>query len=363
MNRIVTVKCIYLMVLISFGILACQKEKEFEVAGAPKESPVKVSRVTLQDVQHAITLVGTVEPQRRSIVASEISGLVTSFPLNEGDAVEAGELLARLRTDTIDIRMGEALARRREGIARYRKAKFKLNRTQALLRSGTASQQDFEDDEAEELALREQLLQLKSQISEYQDQLRMSRVLAPFSGLIIKEHTEVGQWIPEGGPVLEMLDLSHVQVEVPLPERYVNDVKRGDPVVASFDAIPSLKTTGTIFSIVSQANPETRTFPVRIDIPNPKGKIKSGMFARITLSAGLPYKAILVPKDAVVLRGGREYVVVVDKSVATQVPVESGQHVDHLLEVTGALTKEMNVVTEGNERLFTGQRVKVLTDR
>ena len=167
--------------------------------------------------------------------------------MNEGDTVQEGELLARLRTDTIDIRIKEALARRGEWVARYRKAKFRLNRTQALLRTGTASRQEFEDDEAEELALRERLAQLVSQIREYQDQLRMSNILAPFSGSIIKEHTEVGQWVDEGGPVVEMVDLSRVQVEIPLPERYVNGVKRGDSVAVSVDALPSMQMTGTIF--------------------------------------------------------------------------------------------------------------------
>ena len=291
-------------------------------------SPVKVAAVTVEEIQRAVTLVGTVEPWKRSLVASEIAGLVAAFPLNEGDAVEAGELLARLRTDTIDIQMKEALARRGEGIARYRRAKFQLNRTQALLRTGTASRQQFEDDEAEELALRERLTQLESKIREYQDQLRRSKILAPFAGLIIKERTEVGQWVVQGGPVVEMVDLSHIQVEVPLPERYVNEVKLGDSVTVHFDALPSITFTGTIFSIVAQANPETRTFPIKIDIPNPEGRIKSGMFSRITLAVGRPYQAMLVPKDAVVLRGGAEFVIVVNEGTVTQ--VRSEEHTSEL---------------------------------
>ena len=255
-------------VLVALFIGGCQQEDAAESPRRTHVSPVRVAAVTVEEIQRSVTLVGTVEPWKRSLVASEIAGLVEEYPLNEGDAVQAGELLARLRTDTIDIQMKEALARRREGIARYRKAKFQLNRTQALLRTGTASRQQFEDDEAEALALRERLTQLESQIREYQDQLRMSKVLAPFAGWIIKEHTEVGQWVEKGGPVVEMVDLSHVQVEVPLPERYVNEVNLGDSVAVSFDAVPSVEFTGTIFSIVAQANPETRTFPIKIDIPN-----------------------------------------------------------------------------------------------
>ncbi len=157
-----------------------------------------------------------------------------------------------------------------------------------------------------------------------------------------------------------MVDLSHVQVEIPLPERYVNEVTRGDSVTVRFDAVPLMEFTGTIFSIVAQANPETRTFPVKIDIPNPEGRMKSGMFSRITLDVGRPYQAMLVLKDAVVLRGGAEFVIVVNEGTVTQVPVESGQHVDHSVEVTGDLSEGMTVVVQGNERLFTGQQVTIL---
>ena len=157
-----------------------------------------------------------------------------------------------------------------------------------------------------------------------------------------------------------MVDLSHVQVDVPLPERYVNKVTLGDAVAVRFDALPSITMTGTIFSIVVQANLETRTFPIKIDIPNPEAHIKSGMFSRITLSVGQPYQAMVVPKDAVVLRGGAEFVIVVNEGTVVQVSVQSGQHVNHSVEVTGDLSEGMDVVVQGNERLFTGQQVTIL---
>ena len=89
--------------------------------------------------------------------------------------------------------------------------------------------------------------------------------------------------------------------------------------------------------------------------------MKAGMFARITLSAGLPYQATLVPKDAVVFRGGAEFVMVVNDGVVTQVPIQSGQHVDHSIAVmSDELSHGMNVVVEGNERLWTNQPVTIL---
>ena len=79
-----------------------------------------------------------------------------------------------------------------------------------------------------------------------------------------------------------------------------------------------------------------------------------------SLAVGRPYRSMVVPKDAVVLRGGAEFVMVVNEGTVTQVLVQSGEHVDHSVEVTGDLSEGMDVVVQGNERLFTGQQVTIL---
>jgi len=348
------------VVLCLIALQACDEQQAAPPPSGPPPTPVRVAPVLQQEVKQTVTLVGTVEPWKRSIVASEVEGLVQAFPAEEGMAVTRGQLLARLRTDTLKIRFDSASALYREAAARYQRAKRDLNRIRVLFRRELVTQKDFDDALAEETALKERLSQLGADIRQVRDSLNKSKILAPFDGWITQEFTEVGQWVEEGGAVIEMVDLSHVQVEVPLPERYVSNVQTRDPVTATFDGLPAFEAQGRVFSLVAQADRNARTFPVKVEIPNPDLAIKSGMVSRVTFQVDRPHQGIVVPKDALVLRGGKQFVFRVNGDTVEQIPVTAVLHVEDLVEIDGPIREGMAVVVEGNERLFPGQPVRVL---
>lgn len=339
---------------------ACDEQQAAPPPSGPPPAPVRVAPVLQQEVKQTVTLVGTVEPWKRSVVASEVEGLVQAFPAEEGMAVTRGQLLASLRTDTLRIRFDSASALYREAAARYQRAKRDLNRIRVLFKRELVTQKDFDDALAEETALKERLSQLGADIRQVRDSLNKSKILAPFDGWITQEFTEVGQWVEEGGAIIEMVDLSHVQVEIPLPERYVSNVQTRDPVTATFDGLPAFEAQGRVFSLVAQADRNARTFPIKVEIPNPDLAIKSGMVSRVTFQVGRPHQGFMVPKDALVLRGGNEFVFQVNGGTVEQIPVTAVLHVEDLVEITGQVREGMTVVVEGNERLFPGQPVRVL---
>ncbi len=349
-----------LLLCLVVTLQACDEQQAAPPPAGPPPAPVRVAPVLQQEIKQTVTLVGTVEPWKRSIVASEVEGLVRAFPAEEGMAVQRGQLLARLRTDTLKIRSDSASALYREAAARYQRAKRDLGRVRALFKRELVTQKDFDDALAEETALKERLSQLGADIRQVRDSLNKSKILAPFDGWITQEFTEVGQWVEEGGPIIEMVDLSHVQVEIPLPERYVSNVQPRDPVTATFDGLPGFEAQGRVFSLVAQADRNARTFPIKVEIPNPELAIKSGMVSRVTLQVGRPHQGIVVPKDALVLRGGKEFVFGVNEGTAGQIPVTALLHFEDLVEITGEIQEGMRVVVEGNERLFPGQPVRVL---
>ena len=146
---------------------ACSEQ---QAAPPPKGRPLLrqfgVATVLHQPIQQSVTLVGTVEPWKRSIVASEIEGLVQVFPVKEGMRVKRGQLLARLRTETLNIQLDSALASHREARTRYRQAKQDLGRVRVLFDKELVTQKEFDDAQAEEGALRERLSQLDSRKSD-----------------------------------------------------------------------------------------------------------------------------------------------------------------------------------------------------
>lgn len=348
------------LLLCLVTLQACDEQQAAPPPAGPPPAPVRVAPVLQQEVKQTVTLVGTVEPWKRSVVASEVEGLVKAFPAEEGMAVQRGQLLARLRTDTLKIRFDSAAALYREADARYQRAKRDLDRIRVLFKRELVTQKDLDDAMAEETALKERLSQLGADIRQVRDSLNKSKILAPFDGWITQEFTEIGQWVEEGGAIIEMVDLSHVQVEIPLPERYVSNVQTRDPVTATFDGLPAFEAQGRVFSLVAQADRNARTFPIKVEIPNPELAIKSGMVSRVTLQVGRPHQGIMVPKDALVLRGGKEFVFRVNEGMADQIPVTALLHFEDLVEVKGEIQEGMPVVVEGNERLFPGQPVRVL---
>ena len=202
----------------------------------------------------------------------------------------------------------------------------------------------------------------RAALLQVRDRLKKTRIVAPFDGWVTKEFTEVGQWIEAGGPIVEIVDLSRVQVEVPLPERYIGAIKVGAAVTATFDGLREFKVKGNVFSVVAQADRNSRTFPIKVELPNEDLMIKSGLVSRVTLQVGAPYQALVVPKDALVLRGGAKFVFVMKDGLVSQIPVVAVNHVNNEVEINGQLEPGMIVVVEGNERLHPGQPVRVLEE-
>ncbi len=349
-----------LLCLCVVAVTACGEQQAAPPPKGRPPTPVRVAPVLTQTVQQTVTLVGTVEPWKRSIVASEIGGIIRDFPAKEGRMVTQGELLAHLRMETLEIQFDAASASQREADTRYQQAQGDLVRTRALFEKELVTQKEFDDAQAEANALRERLSQLDADIRRVRDQMQKSSIVAPFDGWITQEFTEIGQWVEEGGNIIEMVDVSHVQVQIPLPERYVRHIQIDDFVQATFDGIPEFEAQGRVFSLIAQADRVSRTFPVKVDIQNPSLTIKSGMVSRVTLQVGRPHQGIVIPKDALVLRGNNEFVFLVKENTVEQIPVTSGLHMDDLVEVKGMLRKGMTVVMEGNERLFPGQPVRIL---
>ncbi len=350
----------FALIFVVLGLQGCSEQQAAQPPKGRPPTPVRVAEVMNRTVQQTVQLVGTVEPWRRSVVAGELAALIEKFPVEEGMFVKRGQVLAQLRTDTLAIQVNSADASHREAETRYQQAKKDLARIKTLFVKQLVTQKEYDDAVTQEAALAQRLVLLESELFQVKDQLKKTRVLAPFNGWVTEEFTEVGQWIQAGGPIVELVDLSRVQVEVPLPERFVGEIKVGAPVTAVFDGLRGFEAKGQVFSVVAQADRNSRTFPIKVELPNADLTIKSGLVSRVQLQVGAPYEALVVPKDALVLRGGAEFVFVMKDGQVAQIPVKAVNHVNSDVEITGALEPGMIVVVEGNERLFPGQPVRVL---
>ena len=326
----------------------------------PPPVPVRVAIVEKKMVSDQISLVGTAEAIASSIVAAEVSGVVEHFPVKEGDFVKKGKLLVRLRSTDLKLRLKGAVASREKIRANLEYAEKELNRASRLKDANSIAARKYDESLYNHLALSQEFLRSEAEIERLEYEIKQKRVVAPFSGFVAQEHTQVGEWIKDGGPVVTLIDLEQVRITVDVPERYAVLLIPQGEVKVMVKSISNDLLAGRIYSLLPQANPDSRTFPVRINIANPEFKIKSGMEAMVTFNLAASKNALLIPKDAIVTQGNNKLVFFVADGQAIPVNVKVLGYYDGDVAVEGNLEPGTPVVIRGNERLRPGQAVNVI---
>lgn len=332
-------------------------------AAQPDASPVGFTEARQYRVHRRLSLPGSVEASVSSRVASEIAGLVAEVPVREGDRVKKGELLARLSERSLELSLRAAQAQLEEAEARQKLAERNYERARELSASGIFSRQQLDDAMFEFRAWQGRIDQLRAEIDRIRYEQERCSIRAPFDGVVISRHTQVGQWLKVGDPVAEVLSLEELEVVVNVPERHYRTVREGTPARLTLDAFPGRLLRGRVNAVIPRAEPQARTFPVRVRIGNDAGRIAAGMLAQVELDGVFetgegPRPATIIPKDAVVREGGELRVYVLDgDGVAKAVTVATGAAVGAWTEVIGAVAPGQKVITRGNERLRPGQRV------
>jgi RND family efflux transporter MFP subunit len=325
--------------------------------------PVEVSLVTREAVARRVTLTGTVFPKTRSVVASEVEGLVDEIFVEEGDFVKKGVKIAELGASIYRLQLTEAQAAQKETEQRYFQAKADLKRSEELVAKGFVAEKQLTDDRFNAGALQKKLNQHEAEIARLEDLLGKTEISAPFSGEVARKHTEVGQWLDKGGAVVTLIDLSRIRITVSVPERYISRVRVGQPASVTADAFEGKTYQAKVYAIISEGDPQARVFPVKFEVDNRAFELKSGMLVRVTFETGRSRKALMVPKDALVSRGEGSVVFAVRDGVAREVAVSVQAFFGSMAEVSGKIEPEDQVVVRGNERLRDGQPVQVLSIR
>ena len=385
-------------------------------AGAPQPVPkVLVAPAQTAEVADQRTFVGTVMPIRKSLVGSAAAGRVEQYLINEGDAVTEGQPIAILRRGVIqaeldaakadlDVRQSELAELEKSLADEIEQAKAKLDNAEgqfafrqgkvdrskslgtsiareileedtslaiqsaATLREARAALRLLTDGPREQKTLQAKA-RLDAQAAEVQrltEQFERHTMFAPFDGFISAEHTEIGQWVMQGDPVAEIVEMKQVDVEIAVVENYVAGLDTTVIGQVELPALPGQTFEGQVAIINPQADSRSRTFPVKVRVENQFAAglplLKAGMFARVTLPVGKPVSRTLVPKDAVVLSGESATLFVAagppDKAVVKPVPVKLGPATGAWLAVTGEVAPGDLIIVEGNERVRPGMEIR-----
>ena len=275
---------------------------------APGAAQMPPSRVVFAEarehsVRRTVELPGTVEARTAALVASEVDGLVEILRVREGRTVRKGQALVQLRTRDLELRLEAAEAGLREAEARLRQAEGDLERNQNLADEGILSASQFDESRFERDAWRGRADQLSAEISRIRLDIERSSVKAPFSGVVVAERCEVGEWVGRGDPVAEMASLHDLEVRVDVPERYFSEPASGARRrEVRFEALAGLRSRDRQRSsaiVPARPTPSPAPFPLKVRIANPDGTDRGRACSpaspcpRVT-----PTGRLVVPKDA-----------------------------------------------------------------
>ncbi|MCC7261267.1 MAG: efflux RND transporter periplasmic adaptor subunit [Candidatus Latescibacteria bacterium] len=309
-------------------------------------TPVIVAEVLRQQIADEVELVGSVQPRRASMVASEVEGKVVAVAKEAGQAVRRGDLLFQLDQTLIAAAVAEA----RADLALQEANQ--IQSTQLLAKAAISEQQDR--DTAYQLA------RARAKLAGLEKQLADTAIRAPFSGHLVGTAAELGEWVARGEQVARLIATDTVRVYVNVPERHVPYLELGASAQVAIDALGELPLAGRIVAVLAEGAAESHTFPVAVELANPDGRIRSNMAARVHFQAQHGAPLLLVPKDALVtgLAGAQVFVAQEDKATAR--PVQVGVPYNGYVAVEGQLAPGELVIVSGNERLREGQAIRVL---
>lgn len=318
---------------------------------------VVTETVVREPIHERLSLIGTAQPLRDSLVASEVEGRVTARSIEHGDRVEAGTVLVELDSTRLRKELDRVRAQQVDAQAQLELAEIQAGRARRLFEREILSRGEMDEAAAKLRSNQGRVGSIEAQLASIEHDLASAVIRAPFAGVVTELHTEIGEWIARGAPVVRLTDLSTVEIRVEVPERHFRRLVTDAPVPARVDALPGLTLSGKIFAGVPQADPEARTFPVFVRAPNPAEQVGSGMLVGVELTLSGGDEALLVSKDAVVRQAQQELIWVVEDGAVRAVSVRTGRGVGSRVEVHGDVAEGDVVVVRGNERLAPGQPV------
>jgi RND family efflux transporter MFP subunit len=326
--------------------------------------PVTLTSVTREALSERVGLSATAEAWKRTLLSPRVEGLVTRMLVEEGSRVEEGEPVLELDARLAEIELAAGEARVQEAKARHRDA-IRVRDELLRLKAGRHASETSIESAVAQVDIAAAGLAREQAALERLRELRSRHVLeAPFTGMVVARHAEVGQWVQRDDPVIELAALDPLRVRAPLPQSLFPRVGPGARALVRFDALSSEPLEGKILARVPLGNESTRSFPLLIDLPNPDQRLAPGMSARVEveLTDG-EVEALTLPRDAVVMRADGSRVVwrVRDDDgvpKADSVTVEIGRAIGGRVELLGGgLSAGDRVVLLGNENLRPGQAV------
>ena len=312
-------------------------------AGTPGVEVTRVKAVRLQDDAQAV---GTLRSRQSVTLKPEVSGRVACIAFADGAQVKTGQLLVQL-DDTLQ------RAELSQAQAQLSIARANLKRNQELVAENFVATRVVEESQAN-------LQVAEAQVALATARMQRMRITAPFNGTVGLRSINLGQFVGDGDDLVNLEDTSLLTVDFRLPERYQSSIATEQGVQVQLDALPGKSFEAKVLAVDPLLDANGRSISVRAVMPRtPGADLRPGMFARVLIVFSVNDAALVVPEEAMVPQGGKQFVFLLEeqgqgdakKLVSRRVEVQPGVRRGAEVQIVKGVSAGDTVVVAGQQRL------------
>ena len=358
------------LILIAGGLSSCSSERSQTPAAPDTVRNVSVFATQRANLPDLLEAVGTTRAAQTSQLASQMMGNIVEVRVHEGDRVQRGQVLAvidnaqpRAAVDRATAAASAAAQSLSGAESDLALAESTLSRYQSLYDKKSVSPQEFDEVKARyqsALSHRDEARSgqtgAKAAVASAHTSLSYTRIVAPFAGVVTEKKADAGTLASPGLPIFTIEDTRRYRLEATVNESDLQHVRMGERVPVVVDALQSAELKGKVVEIVPAADPGSRSFLVKIELPS-DARLRSGLFGRAQFSRGTRL-SLLIPQTAVVERGQLQGVYVLDQNkVASLRYITLGKTSGSQVEVLAGLQEGERLVANPGDLDLNGKRI------
>lgn len=335
-----------------------------ETGQEEKAIPVEVEKAGMITMPEAVEAIGNVEPFKKVVIYTEVTGILEKLAVKEGDFVKGGQLIAAIEGKQRRLAIEQLENEIKAQEYQLENTKKNYERYKRLSDEGVIAEKSFEDVETLYKATLYRLKALEVQLENAKNRLEDTRIVAPMSGMVAEKFIDAGELVTEStmtksSPLVSIVDIAKVKVTVPVGESDIKKVKENQKVVVETDVYKGKSFYGRVNKVMPVTDLVTRTTTVEVLVDNPNYSLRPGMFARVSIDTG-SRNVLAVSLDALMRMpsSGSYYCFrVLDDNTVEKVYLEIGTLKNGIAEVTEGLKQGDVVVVTSQGILETGKKV------
>jgi membrane fusion protein (multidrug efflux system) len=328
------------------ALLVAQPARAQDPSGEMPPTPVEASKPIIGTVADTLNAVGTLRAAESVTIRPELAGRVQTVHFQEGERVVAGAPLFTLDASLVRAEVNEWQAN-------VAQSKREADRANDLVARKLAAQNELD-------AKRAALAVNEARLSSARTRLGKTTLTAPFAGLMGLRMVSPGEYVDVGQELVSLTQTDPIKLDFRVPEIYAGRVGAEQPVEITVDAYPGQLFAGMVYAVDPQLDTAGRSVVLRARIDNPEGRLRPGMFARVSLTLGRRENALSIPEQALWPMGERQFVYIIQDGKAALSEITTGLRREGMVEVLTGLSADSMVITAGQIKIGPGSAVAAL---